>query len=370
MRITAVKPSVLELPPPQPALTRRRLLLHVPAALALPALLTLSGPVSSAAEPADEAAKLAAAKKEGGVTWYISMFDIGTAEDVAKAFEKTYPGVNVQVVRATAGVVYQRVLQEAQAGVFACDVFSSTEEGQYMDLKDKGLLHSYVPVDQDKLISRFQHIDPGNYYQIASVGLMLLIRNTQKVPQAEAPASWEAMLDPRWQGKIAMGHPAFSGYVATWVLALWKLHGWEYFEKLAKLNPLIGRSANDAITELDAGERLVGPGPDGTTLKSRDKGNPINILYPSDGSVLMTSPSAVMAKAPHPAAAELFMDFFMTKQYSQVLAKNGFSPMRADVPVPKGMKPLSEVKLMRPPAKDLKTEIPQAIEKFRGTFGV
>lgn len=354
----------------RPLPTRRRVLLQLPAALAAPALLTLSGRMAGAAEPMGEAAKLAAARKEGALTWYISMFDIGTAEDVAKAFEKRYPGINVQVVRATAGVIYQRVLQEAQAGVFACDLFSSTEEGQYMDLKDKGLLQPYVPVGQDQLIPRFQHIDPGNHYQIASVGLMLILYNTQKVPQKEAPSSWEALLDPRWQGRIAMGHPAFSGYVATWVLALWKLHGWEYFEKLAKLNPLIGRSANDAITELDAGERLVGPGPDGTTLKSRNKGNPINILYPSDGSVLMTAPSAVMAKAPHPAAARLFMDFFMTKEYSQVLARNGFSPLRSDVAVPKGMEPLSKIKLMRPPAKDLKAEIPKAIEKFRATFGV
>jgi iron(III) transport system substrate-binding protein len=354
----------------RPLLTRRRMLLQVPALLAAPGLLTLSGRAASAAEPADEAGKLAAAKKDGKLTWYISMFDIGTAEDVAKTFENRYPGVAVQVVRATAGVIYQRILQEAQAGVFACDVFSSTEEGQYMDLKDKGLLQPYVPAGQEKIISRFQHIDTGNYYQVASVGLMLIIYNTQHVPQPAAPTSWEAMLDPRWQGKIAMGHPAFSGYVATWVLSLWKLHGWDFFEKLAKLNPLIGRSANDAITELDAGERLVGPGPDGTTLKNRNKGNPINILYPSDSAVLMTSPSAVMAKAPHPAAAKLFMDFFMTKEYSQVLARNGFSPLRADVPTPKGMKPLSEIKLMRPPAKDLKAEIPKAIEKFRATFGV
>lgn len=346
--------------------TIRRLLFCVIAAL--PLSVALASP--AAAQSTEDPAKVAAAKSEGKVVWYVSMFDIDTAEKVAEAFEKRYPGITVEVVRATAGVIYQRVLQETQAGVTADDVFSSTEEGHYLHFKDQKLIRSYVPVGADKVLPRFQHIDPDNDYQVASVGVMLLMRNTQQVPLDAAPKQWKDLLDPKWKNKIAFGHPAFSGYVATWVLALNDLYGWDYFDKLAKQNPLIGRSANDAITELDSGERLVAAGPDATSLKSKDKGNPIDIIYPSDGAVFMTAPSAILTKAPHPHAAELFMDFFMTKEYSQILAENGFSPMRADVAPPKGLEPLSQVKLIRPPAEELKTQIPQIIEKFRATFGV
>ena len=319
---------------------------------------------------ADEAAKLAAAQKEGKVVWYVSMFDIDTAEKVGKAFEANYPGITVDVVRATAGVIYQRVLQESQAGVFADDVFSSTDEGHYLNFKERKLTRPYVPVGADQVLPRFQHIDQDNYYQVASVGLILLLRNTQKVPLAEAPKTWKDLLDPKWKDEISFGHPAFSGYIATWVLSLTKLYGWDYFDQLAKQNPLIGRSGNDAITQLNSGERLVGAGPDATTLKSKNRGNPIDIVYPEDGSVFMTAPSAILANAPHPNAAELFMDFFMAKEYSQLLVQNGFSPLRPDVPPPQGLRPLSEVKLIRPPAAELKTEIPKVIERFRVTFGV
>ena len=130
-----------------------------------------------------------------------------------------------------------------------------------------------------------------------------------------------------------------------------------YFEKLAKQNPLIGRSANDAITQLSSGERIVAAGSDATTLKAKDRGNPVDITYPEDGAVFMTAPSAILTKAPHPHAAELFMDFFMSVEYSELLARNGFAPMRPGVEPPKGMRPLSEVKLIRPPAAELKTEI-------------
>ena len=59
------------------------------------------------------------------------------------------------------------------------------------------------------------------------------------------------------------------------------------------------------------------------------------------------------------------MDFFMSIEYSEVLVQNGFAPLRPDVAPPKGMQPLSDVKLIRPPAAELKTEIPKIIEKFR-----
>ena len=325
---------------------------------------------AAAAQSNDDAAKVAAAKKEGKIVWYVSMFDIDTAERVGQAFEKRYPGISVQVVRATAGVIYQRVLQEAQAGITADDVFSSTEEGHYLNFKDQKLIRPYVPVGADQVVPRFQHIDPDNEYQVASVGVMLLMRNTQQVPLDAAPKQWKDLLDPKWKDKIAFGHPAFSGYIATWVLALNDLYGWDYFDELAKQNPLIGRSANDAVTQLNSGERLVAAGPDGTTLKNKNKGNPIDMIYPADGAVFMTSPSAILAKAPHPHAAELFMDFFMSKEYSEVLVQNGYAPLRPDVAPPKGMQPLSDVKLIRPPAAELKTQIPKIIEKFRATFGV
>ena len=202
-----------------------------------------------------------AAKKEGKVVWYVSMFDIDTAEQVGKAFEKKYPGVQVQVVRATAGVIYQRVLQESEAGVFADDVFSSTEEGHYLNFKDKKLIRPYLPVDADKVVERFQHIDKDNAYQVASVGVMLLVHNTQQVSAADKPKNWKDLLDPKWKDKIAFGHPAFSGYIATWVLSLNDLYSWDYFEKLAKQNPLIGRSANDAITQLSSASGSLLPGP-------------------------------------------------------------------------------------------------------------
>ena len=74
-------------------------------------------------------------------------------------------------------------------------------------------------------------------------------------------SSWTDLLDPKWKGQIALPHPAFSGCGGVWALGLRKLYGWEYFEKLAKNNPRIGRSFGDPVTLMTAGECKVAPGP-------------------------------------------------------------------------------------------------------------
>ena len=75
-----------------------------------------------------------------------------------------------------------------------------------------------------------------------------------------------------------------------------KLYGWEFFEKLAKNKPQIGRSINDTVTMLNAGERIgrrLGPGRH-RRWTAPQKGNPLAMIYPTDGAVLIIAPSGIM----------------------------------------------------------------------------
>ena len=92
-----------------------------------------------------------------------------------------------------------------------------------------------------------------------------------------------------------------------------KLYGWGYFEKLEKNKPQIGRSINDTVTMLNAGERQVAAGADGRPAVQRLKGNPLAVVYPTDGSVLIIAPSAIMKGAKHPNAAKLFMEYLLSQ---------------------------------------------------------
>ncbi|HYM32679.1 MAG TPA: extracellular solute-binding protein [Candidatus Cybelea sp.] len=323
------------------------------------------------AQSGHEAELYAAAKKEGELTWYTAHSDDITAQALGRAFEAKYPGIKVAVVRTTAQVAFQRVSQEIKAGAMQVDVLSSTDVGHYVYLKEKGLLEKYVPENASKVLDIYKNIDPDGFYHVTSAGLIGIAFNTAKLKEADAPKNWTDLLDPKWKDKIALGHPGFSGYVGTWALTLRKLYGWDFFEKLKANNPQIGRSINDTVTMLNAGERLVaGSGPAATALESAAKGNPIAMIYPTDGTVLIIAPSGIMKGAHHPNAARLFMEFLLSVEASKVWVDHFSESMRPEVPAFGGGKSAKDVKTIRPSIQEITTGIPEVIKQWRDTFGV
>src|SRR5436190_9174030 len=317
---------------------------------------------------ADTKALEEAAKKEGELTWYVAHYTSEGAEELGADFGKTF-GLKVNVVRTTAQVAYQRLSQDIKNNQTICDVFSSTDVGHYVRLKAEGRLEKYTPETAGKIVEAFRNVDPDGFFHTTSAGLVLLTYNKDKVKAEDAPKNWKDLLDPKWKGKVSTGHPAFSGYVGTWVLTMHKMYGWDYFEKLEKNRPQIGRSINDTVTALNAGERQVAAGADGSTLYSASRGNPLAIVYPSDGAVLIIAPSAILKGTKHPNAARLFMEYLYSIEASQIDVKHFTVPMRPEVPVAAGEKPVAEVKSFHPTNEQIDKGIPEVIEQWRDTFG-
>jgi iron(III) transport system substrate-binding protein len=312
-----------------------------------------------------------AAQKEGAVTWYTAHSHDVTMQGIGRGFEAKYPGIKVSVVRTTAQVAFQRVSQEVKAGAMQVDVFSSTDVGHYTYLKEKGLLEKYVPENESKIFDIYKNIDPDGYYCVTSAGLICLGYNTSKLKEADAPKNWPDLLDPKWKGKIAVGHPGFSGYIGTWTVMMRKLYGWQFFEKLAKNDPQIGRSINDAVTTLTAGERMVAAAAEpGSVLDSVKKGNPLGLLYPSDGTVLILAPSAIMKGAKHPNASKLYMEYLLGVEASRVWVDHFGESMRPEVAPAKGGKAAKDLKTIRPSVEEINKGVPEVIKQWRDTFGV
>ena len=345
---------------------RRRFL---EASAAASALAALAPAVISRARAAD-AADVEAAKKEGQVSWYTAHFDTQTAEGVGNAFMKKYPGIKANVFRSTAQVIYQRLSQDMRAGVAECDVFSSTDVGHYIHLKPSGVFLQWTPPNAANVVAAFKGLDPDGQYYVTSAGLICITYNKTKVKESDLPRSWPELTDLKWKDQVSVGHPGFSGYVGTWVVEMRKLYGWQYFEKLKAINPQIGRSINDTVTMLNSGERTIAAGPEATTLESAAKGNPLGVVYPSDGSLLMVSPSAIMKNSKHPNAAKLFMDFLMGPETSEVYVEYFQDPLLPGIAPAAGAKPIAEVKTIRPTIEEITTGIPEVIKQWRDTFGV
>jgi iron(III) transport system substrate-binding protein len=347
----------------------RRDVLTTGSALALTALGTRNAFARDVTARQKELYELA--KKEGEVTWYTAHSNDTTAQALGRDFEAAFPGIKANVVRTTAQVAYQRLTQEQRATAMQVDVFSSTDIGHYVALKEKNLLEKYAPDNASRLIDVYKNYDPDGYFTVTSAGLIAISYNTEKLKEADAPKNWSDLTDPKWKDKIALGHPGFSGYVGTWVVTLKKLYGWDFFEKLAKNNPQVGRSINDTVTMLNAGERIVaGSGPNGTAMESAAKGNPLAMIYPPDGSVLIIAPTGIPKGVKHPNAAMLFVEYLLSVEASQIWVEHFNESMRPEVKPLNGAKSAADVKTIRPSVEEITKGIPEVIKQWRDTFGV
>ena len=314
----------------------------------------------------------AAAKKEGELTWYIVYLPSEDAENLGRTFTARYPGVKVNVVRTTAQVAYQRLNQDLKAKAANCDVFSSRELAHYLHVKKRSLLMKYTPTMASQMDKRLQNLDKDGYFHTASVATIGLVYNTQKVKAADAPRSWNDLTDPKWRGLVSVGHPGFSGFVGAWAIEMKKLYGAGWFEKLAANKPQVGRSIIDTVTTVASGERSVSAGPVNLAAAVASKGNPLGVIAPKEGSVLMMSPSAIMANAPHPNASKLFMEFLIGSEEVDALSVERFGiPKRAGARPRAGVLGLDDSgTLLRPEPQESIGALPEVVELWRDAFGV
>jgi iron(III) transport system substrate-binding protein len=328
-------------------------------------------PVTTAVAFDGEAQLHEAAKKEKDFTWYTAHYDSETAAAICNGFEKKYAGVKCNYVRTTAQVAYQRLSQDMKGGLAIASVISSTDTSHHGKMKKDGWLQAYRPKNLGEQIASFKPFnDPDDQFIATAAGLVLINYNTSLVADRDAPKKWTDLLDPKWKGKVSIGHPSFSGYVGTWVVQMKKLYGWDYFKKLEANKPRIGRSINDTVTMLNAKESWVAAGPSATTLISKDKGNPLALVYPEDGAILMISPSGIMKNAPAPNTAKLFMEYLLGKECNEIMVKFRQDPVNKTVRLPAGMKSVAEVKTIRPTYEEIDKGIPEVKELFRDTFGI
>lgn len=311
-----------------------------------------------------------AAKKEGELTWYIAHYTSEASERYGRTFTEKYPGVKVNVVRTTAQVAYQRLSQDIQSNVANCDVFATTDIGHCVSLKQRGLLMSYRPQGVDQIAQVFRDVDKDAQFHTTAATFVALLHNTNKVRAEDAPKSWKGLLDPKWMNQVSVGHPGFSGFVGIWTVQMKKLFGWSYFETLAKHKPQIGRSIIDTVTMLTSGERMVAAGPGNLTYLQASRGNPIAVVIPEEGAVLMSSPTAIMKNARRPNAAKLFVEFMHGKEAAEIVKDEYGSPLRTDIDPRPGVLRVTEMKLIQPSVDEIVKGVPEVIEQWRDTFGI
>jgi iron(III) transport system substrate-binding protein len=331
-------------PMKNPKISRRDTLVG---SVALFAGAALSTRVLANAPPAEPVTPdlIAAAKKEGQVIHYTST-DLPVAERLAKAFETKYPGIAVRVERTGAERVFQRIGQEYSSNIHAVDVVNSSDAAHFIVWKRDGILAPYVPEDVAKFYPP-EHKDVDGQFASFRVWLSIIAYNTRLVKADEAPKSFADLLDPKWKGKIVKAHPGYSGTIMTATYQMQRDLGWNYFEQLAKQNIMQVQSSADPPKKLDLGERAVmADGNEYNIFQMREAGRPVEPVYASEGSPLITGPNGIFKGSTNPNAAKLFQSFCFSRDAQQLIVDTGGL---------RSVHPETQEKPGRTPFKDIKT---------------
>ena len=325
------------------------------AAFAAPAALATRVLAQAPAAEAVTTGLVDAAKKEGKVAFYTAM-DIPVAERLARMFEAKYSGIAVRGERSGSERVYQRIEQERGSNISAVDVVNSADAAHFVVWKRNGWLAPYLPEDVARHFPASRR-DADGQHVTTRIWLSSLGYNTRLVSAQDAPKSFANLLDPKWMGKMIKAHPAYSGTIMTATFQIARELGWEYLEKLSRQRVMQVQSSTDPPKKLAAGERAVmADGNDYNLIQLKEQGAPVEVIYPTEGTPVITGPSAVFKSAPDPNAARLFHSWLHSLEGQQLLidfaAQHSAHAQAQEKP---GRRKLSEIKLMQ--------DDPEGVEK-------
>lgn len=261
------------------------------------------------------------------------------------------------------------------------DVFWNNEQSATQILAREGLLEPYRSPSAETIPGEFK--DAKDLWTGFGLRARVLIYNTNRVKPEEAPTSLEELTEPKWRGRFCIARPLFgttrSHFVAL-VLALGEEKGFAFLRRLRENGSTDGarkwiQDGNSATRDrVVEGYFDVGLTDTDDVYSAMERNRPVKYVLCSqtkDWPGVFTIPNTVglLKGGPNPVAGKKFIDFLLSKETEQWLAEQGMkqTPVRADVPVPKGYPKLNEIQVAKvDPAKLAEQLIPlsEKIDQF------
>ncbi len=266
------------------------------------------------------------AKKEGQVMFYNSNTWLSS---VAREFEKKYPFIKVSVWRSDSKNVVKRVSEEYASGRFLADVVETTDLGLNV-LQKKGIFQEYYSPEAAAYGDEVKSKGKSGVYYLADREIYIgLGFNTNLIPATEAPKSYRDLLEPKWKGRISFTNTDTG---VRWIGNALNTMGRNYLEKLSQQEIKVQNIPAAALAGLIvSGEVPLSPTIfDSNIFTARKTGAPVD-WRPLEPVVTNIGSSGITAKAPHPHAALLFLDYLHSREGQKVVMNGGLGSPRDDV---------------------------------------
>ncbi len=279
------------------------------------AVFFVAGMVASSALAADPAL-LEKAKAEGEVSFYANITAI---QPIVDAFSKD-TGIKGLYTRISTSKYLATVLTEYQAGKLMADVLQAPLPIMNY-LKEQGVLQPYTSPAASAYPDWTRKDDT---IQIFGIEYVALIYNKELVKPEDVPKRYEDLTDPKWKDQIVMPDPSSHATTISWLVGLKEKvfsseKEWRAFLKgLAANRPMFVRSFGPTPAPVESGQKKIAVSmPKYIITKA-----PAPLAWAHVEQPLLGTPRgiAIAKNAPHPNAAKVFVDYWLSKDAMQMLA--------------------------------------------------
>lgn len=263
---------------------------------------------------------------EGQMVFYAA-FNANDSKTLIDGFKQLYPKIDATFYRATDAQLMERILTEGRAGRNLWDVVMSTSFYGH-NLKKRGLLAPYDSAERK--FYRDGYKDPQATWTSIYTNYAALGYNTRNVAKTSVPKTHADLLKPEWKGQIGIDSRAYEWF-GTLVKAMGDEKGLGYMRELAKQVQL--RNGRTILAQLTAAGEFKGAlsAYSQTFEQMKPAGAPVDWVYlnPVFANI---HPVGLSAKAPHPNAGKLFIDFVLSKRGQELIRGMNRIPDRTDTP--------------------------------------
>ncbi len=267
------------------------------------------------------------ASASGRLTVYCSARNT-VCEQQVKTFEEKFD-VKTSFIRNSSGTTIAK-LQAEKANPQA-DVWYGGTFDTHSQAAEKGLLTPYKSKYLDDVIPKFK--DPGklkgNYSSVVYMGVLGFGVNTDRLKQLgikEVPKCWKDLTDPRLKGEIQVADAQSSGTAYTALATFVQLWGeekaFEYMKELHKNISQYTKSGTAPSKNIARNETTIGIGFLQNYSFEREKGAPIEVVVPCEGTGYELGGVSLIKGARNEKNAKLFIDWVMSKESQESMWKD------------------------------------------------
>ena len=303
----------------------------------------------------------------GKVMLYSSMQE-AQLQELEKAFEAKYPTVDMEYYYAGGGKLVTKMTTEAQdGGQIACDLVWLGDPSDYEAFKANGWLEPYVSPETDHIAK--EYMDADGYYtagRLVTMGIAWFIG----VDEADAPKTWNDLLDPKWKDQIIMTDPAQASTTKYWMAAMMQSpkYGPDYFKKLRENGVELESGTTATHNRVADASYQVGICLDYVSANLIAEGSPMAFHYTTEDVITMTSPVGLIKGCANEDNGKLLMDFILSKEGQEVLVANNLVSVRDDVEMQVDTSAIAAIN-MEVDYNDLGENLQKYLDTFNEIFG-